>query len=155
MVRLLDRTPRGRALLLPVALATLFSTGAIGGEQGDPTTPITPAPLAAAADMPFDIAVGIALTTNYVSRGITNSNSDPAVQGYIEPSVELGDFGAFEVRERRARWGRNPRTGEALQVPAKFYAAFQTGHRLRKRVAELPKIPGGESPNQEWDEWAD
>jgi uncharacterized protein (TIGR02001 family) len=61
--------------------------------------------------MPFDIAVGIALTTNYVSRGITNSNSDPAVQGYVEPSVELGDFGTAYVNV----WSSNVDYGEGFE----------------------------------------
>jgi uncharacterized protein (TIGR02001 family) len=37
--------------------------------------------------LPFDIAFGIAGTSDYVSRGITNSATDPAIQGYIEPSL--------------------------------------------------------------------
>lgn len=110
MVMFLDPTLRGR-VLLPVALAALFSTAAIGGEQGDPTDPISSAPVAAAADMPFDIAVGIALTTNYVSRGITNSNSEPAVQVYVEPSVELGDFGTAYVNV----WSSNVDYGEGFE----------------------------------------
>ena len=36
---------------------------------------------------PFDVSFGVAFTTNYVSRGITNSGDHPAVQGYIEPSI--------------------------------------------------------------------
>jgi uncharacterized protein (TIGR02001 family) len=61
--------------------------------------------------MPFDVAVGIALTTNYVSRGITNSNSEPAVQGYVEPSVELGDFGSAYVNV----WSSNVDYGEGFE----------------------------------------
>jgi uncharacterized protein (TIGR02001 family) len=95
MSRLTNRVfSQASILSVPAVIAVMFATAAVGGEQGDPTAPIEPAPLAAAADMPFDIAVGIALTTNYVSRGITNSNSKPAIQGYIEPSIEVGDFGA-------------------------------------------------------------
>lgn len=46
--------------------------------------------VAPVAGSSFDIAVGAAVTTDYVSRGITNSDSGPAIQGYIEPS-----FGIF------------------------------------------------------------
>jgi uncharacterized protein (TIGR02001 family) len=97
--------------LLPVALVTPFATAAIGGEQGDPTDAIEPAPLAAASDMPFDIAVGIALTTDYVSRGITNSNSEPAIQGYIEPSIQLGELGTAYVNV----WSSNVDYGEGFE----------------------------------------
>lgn len=37
----------------------------------------------------FDIAMGVALTTDYVSRGISNSDSGPAIQGYVEPSYGI------------------------------------------------------------------
>jgi uncharacterized protein (TIGR02001 family) len=37
----------------------------------------------------FDIAMGVALTTDYVSRGITNTDSSPAIQGYVEPSYRM------------------------------------------------------------------
>ncbi len=55
--------------------------------------------------------------------------------------VELGGFGAFEVRKRRPRVGRNPRTGEKLVIPASLYPAFRAGPRLRKRVNQLPDVP--------------
>jgi integration host factor subunit beta len=48
--------------------------------------------------------------------------------------VELRGFGAFTVRSRPARIGRNPRTGEAVPVAAKSVPFFQTGRELRDRV---------------------
>jgi integration host factor subunit beta len=48
--------------------------------------------------------------------------------------VELRGFGAFSVRERPARAGRNPRTGEAVQVPAKSVPFFKSGKELRERL---------------------
>ncbi|MCZ6720372.1 MAG: HU family DNA-binding protein, partial [Proteobacteria bacterium] len=48
--------------------------------------------------------------------------------------VELRGFGAFSVRERAARMGRNPRTGEAVQVDRKFLPFFKTGKELRERL---------------------
>ncbi len=48
--------------------------------------------------------------------------------------VELRGFGAFSVRERAARKGRNPRTGEAVKVPAKKVPFFKTGKELRERI---------------------
>lgn len=48
--------------------------------------------------------------------------------------VELRGFGAFSVKERDARIGRNPRTGETVHVPAKFTPFFKTGKELRERL---------------------
>lgn len=48
--------------------------------------------------------------------------------------VELRGFGAFSVRERAARQGRNPRTGDSVQVPDKAVPYFKTGKELRMRL---------------------
>lgn len=54
--------------------------------------------------------------------------------------VELRGFGAFSVRHREARRGRNPRTGETVDVPAKSVPFFKAGKELRARVN------GGQDP---------
>jgi integration host factor subunit beta len=48
--------------------------------------------------------------------------------------VELRGFGAFSVRERNSRVGRNPRTGEEVEVPDKVVPYFKTGKELRERL---------------------
>lgn len=48
--------------------------------------------------------------------------------------VELRGFGAFSVRHREARRGRNPRTGDTVDVPAKSVPFFKAGKELRSRV---------------------
>ena len=48
--------------------------------------------------------------------------------------VELRGFGAFSVKQRPARVGRNPRTGERVQVSEKFVPYFKTGKALRERL---------------------
>ena len=48
--------------------------------------------------------------------------------------VELRGFGAFSVRQRKARTGRNPRTGETVKVEAKAVPFFRPGKELRARV---------------------
>lgn len=48
--------------------------------------------------------------------------------------VELRGFGAFSVKHRDARMGRNPRTGEAVHVPEKKAPFFKTGKDLRDRM---------------------
>lgn len=48
--------------------------------------------------------------------------------------VELRGFGAFSVKHRDARVGRNPRTGEAVHVAAKRVPYFKTGKQLREMI---------------------
>ncbi|HHX88340.1 MAG TPA: integration host factor subunit beta [Paracoccus sp.] len=50
--------------------------------------------------------------------------------------VELRGFGAFSVKSRDARVGRNPRTGEAVEVAEKYVPFFKTGKLLRDRLNE-------------------
>ena len=50
--------------------------------------------------------------------------------------VELRGFGAFSVKHRKARIGRNPRTGESVHVEAKALPFFKTGKALRDRLNE-------------------
>ena len=48
--------------------------------------------------------------------------------------VELRGFGAFSVKRRDARIGRNPRTGSAVAVTEKYIPFFKTGKQLRERL---------------------
>ena len=48
--------------------------------------------------------------------------------------VELRGFGAFSVKFRPARRGRNPRTGEAVDVNGKYVPFFRTGKEMRERI---------------------
>lgn len=50
--------------------------------------------------------------------------------------VELRGFGAFSVKKREARVGRNPRTGESVPVEEKYVPFFKTGKLLRDRLNE-------------------
>ena len=54
--------------------------------------------------------------------------------------VKISGFGNFVVRPKNARKGRNPRTGEPVEVPAKSVPFFKAGKELRARVN------GGEDP---------
>jgi integration host factor subunit beta len=48
--------------------------------------------------------------------------------------VELRGFGAFSVKKRDARTGRNPRTGESVSVSQKIIPVFKTGKEMRQRL---------------------
>jgi integration host factor subunit beta len=56
--------------------------------------------------------------------------------------VELRGFGAFTVKSRSARIGRNPRTGEAVPVEAKSVPAFRVGRELQARLNRPAAIRG-------------
>jgi uncharacterized protein (TIGR02001 family) len=78
-------------LLAVMAGANLFGSNAWAVEQAiEPILPTASEAEAAKAAAPtadqFDIGFGVAGTTNYISRGITQSGNNPAIQGYIEPS---------------------------------------------------------------------
>lgn len=49
-------------------------------------------------------------------------------------TVELRNFGVFKVKNRRGRIGRNPRTGEEVQVPEKKVVVFKPGLILKAKV---------------------
>ncbi|WP_408956617.1 HU family DNA-binding protein [Natroniella sp. ANB-PHB2] len=48
--------------------------------------------------------------------------------------IQLIGFGSFEVRDRSARTGRNPQTGEEMQIPARTVPAFKPGKSLKEDV---------------------
>lgn len=50
--------------------------------------------------------------------------------------VSIFGFGTFSTKSRAARKGRNPATGETIQIPAKKYAHFSAAKGLKDRVAE-------------------
>jgi integration host factor subunit beta len=54
-----------------------------------------------------------------------------------EGRIELRNFGVFEVKKRKPRKARNPRTGEKLMVPAKLVVAFKPGLEMEKKVKEV------------------
>ena len=50
--------------------------------------------------------------------------------------VQLVGFGGFEVKNREARMGRNPKTKEAIEIPATKLPVFKAGKALKDKVAE-------------------
>ena len=74
------------------------------------------------------------------ARGIVEAlfATDPR-QGIIANALEAGEkvqitgFGTFEIRDRKARTGRNPRTGETIQIAATRVPAFSAGKSFKDR----------------------
>jgi integration host factor subunit beta len=67
----------------------------------------------------------------HIVDAIFEEITDALVRG---DRVELRGFGAFSTKERAARVGRNPRTGESVDVPPKRMPYFKTGKLLRDRL---------------------
>ncbi len=59
-----------------------------------------------------------------------------AIKGSLKKGnpVTLIGFGTFKVSKRKARVGRNPRTGESIKIPAKSIPVFKAGSELKKAV---------------------
>ena len=68
-------------------------------------------------------------------ENIVNAILDEITNALAEGDrVELRGFGAFSVKNREARIGRNPRTGERVEVEKKSVPFFKTGKDLRERL---------------------
>ena len=68
-------------------------------------------------------------------ENIVNAILEEITQALAEGSrVELRGFGAFSVKNRQPRTGRNPRTGEKVEVEEKWVPFFKTGKELRERL---------------------
>ncbi len=77
------------------------------------------------------------------NTGLSKADSTKAVDGVIEAiiaslktktEVRLVGFGTFSVSRRAATTGRNPRTGEAIQIPASNQPKFKAGKALKEAV---------------------
>ncbi len=52
-----------------------------------------------------------------------------------QEDVAISGFGTFKVKQTKARMGRNPKTGEAIQIPAKKKVAFRVSKELKNLLA--------------------
>jgi nucleoid DNA-binding protein len=75
-----------------------------------------------------------------IIRRVLNGITETLV---TEGRLALRHFGVFEVKERRPRRGRNPRTGEAVDVPARLVVTFKPGREMQERVGKVTRVPGG------------
>jgi DNA-binding protein HU-beta len=75
--------------------------------------------------------------------GMTKKDAEKALNGFIESvedalgkedKVQLVGFGTFEVRVREARKGRNPQTGQEIDIPAAKVPAFKAGKSLKDKL---------------------
>jgi integration host factor subunit beta len=94
-------------------------------------------------DMAKAIAEDMGLTQGQ-ARAIIQRVFDGITETLLnEGRLELRNFGVFEVKKRRPRQARNPRTGEKVKVPAKLVVTFKPGREMEERVGQLKKLPHG------------
>ena len=74
------------------------------------------------------------LTTSDIERIVTALFDEMTATLARGGRVELRGFGAFSVKQRRARAGRNPRTGETVAVVEKAVPFFRAGRELREQI---------------------
>ncbi len=80
--------------------------------------------------------------------GLSKKDAEAAVKSFVnvvseelqkKEKVQLIGFGTFEVSERKARTGRNPRTGETIKIKKTSVPKFKPGASLKKMVNSKPK----------------
>ena len=97
------------------------------------------------AELVEDVARAAELTKKDAERLVEivfESIIDTLNQG---EKIELRGFGSFRVRERGARRGRNPKTGDPVNIPAKRVPYFKPGKELKELINEEDGAPGEEA----------
>ena len=86
--------------------------------------------------------VDVIVASAGISRNVAGKTLDNILAS-ITAALQKGEdvaligFGTFKVNERKARTGRNPKTGEVLQIPASNVASFKVGKGLKDAVQSL------------------
>ncbi len=80
--------------------------------------------------------------TQLKTKDIVQQTFDAIVDTLLEVGrIELRNFGVFEVKQRKARKARNPRTGEKVDVPPKNVVTFKPGKEMEERVRRMQNVP--------------
>jgi integration host factor subunit beta len=76
--------------------------------------------------------------TQLKTKDIVQKTFDAIIDTLLqERRIELRNFGVFEVKQRKARKARNPRTGDQVEVGPKFVVTFKPGKEMEERVRDL------------------
>jgi nucleoid DNA-binding protein len=77
--------------------------------------------------------------TQLATKEIVQWTFDAIIETLVaEGRIELRNFGVFEVKQRKPRKARNPRTGDRVDVAAKNVVTFQPGKEMEERCASTP-----------------
>lgn len=87
--------------------------------------------------------------TQLKTKEIVQLTFDAILDTLLEDKrIELRNFGVFEVKQRKARKARNPRTGERVDVPPKNVVTFKPGKEMEERVLRLTGVPAAHSKQE-------
>ncbi len=76
--------------------------------------------------------------TQLRTKAIVQMTFDAIIETLVqEGRIELRNFGVFEVKQRKARKARNPRTGDKVDVPAKYVVTFKPGKEMEESVEKV------------------
>lgn len=75
--------------------------------------------------MQKDVELAVKLVLDHISQALAR-----------QERVEIRGFGSFSLNARAPRVGRNPKTGEPVEIPAKWVPHFKPGKEMRERVNE-------------------
>jgi integration host factor subunit beta len=83
-------------------------------------------------------------------KEIVQLTFDAIVETLLEEKrIELRNFGVFEVKRRKARKARNPRTGEPVDVEPKNVVTFKPGKEMEERVRKMPLVESVEENDED------
>ncbi len=74
---------------------------------------------------PKDVELAVKMIIEYMAQSLANGER-----------IEIRGFGSFSLHYREPRKGRNPKTGETVDLPGKFVPHFKPGKEMRERVNE-------------------
>jgi integration host factor subunit beta len=87
--------------------------------------------------------------TQLKTKDIVQQTFNAIVETLIEDGrIELRNFGVFEVKLRKARKARNPRTGERVDVEPKKVVTFKPGKEMEEKVRQEARLPSPEARKQ-------
>ena len=90
------------------------------------------------------------------TKEIVQQTFDAIVETLLETGrIELRNFGVFEVKQRKARKARNPRTGDKVDVPPKNVVTFKPGKEMEERVRNLTHLPHLDDEDEDEDDLRD
>ena len=98
---------------------------------------------------------GITEAVHSTTEGLSKREATEVVEIFFEiiketlergNKIKIAGFGNFVVRDKKARIGRNPQTGEQIEIAARRVLTFKTSDLLKQRLAEEADAPLGELP---------
>ena len=77
--------------------------------------------------------------TQSMAKQVVQRTFDSIIEALCsEQRIELRNFGVFEVKRRKPRRARNPKTSQRVDVPARMVVTFHPGKEMEDRVRQLP-----------------